>query len=659
MLSSKAQQSHLTIALVGNANVGKSAIFNQLTGLNQVVSNWPGKTVERAEGVLHFQNYIIKVVDLPGIYSLSTYSIEELVTRDYLVEENLDVVVNVIDASALERNLYLTLQLLELGLPLVIALNQVDFAAKKGLRLDVQKLSDLLAVPVVPTIAVTGSGINELLEVSVKAAKEGMNKVSSAIKYGKEVEEQLNKLSSVLKEKAPNLTSKYPARWLAIKLLEKDPVVIELVKREKMGQQIQVLAEAIIEHLEKIHGESSIFVIASERYSVASKIAGEVVKVASPPKLSIEEKLSDVTARGIIGYLILVAIFTGTFATIFYIGGFLVTQLEFIFGELLLPMVNSLLSFASPILTTIIVDGILGGVIAGLTVVLPYIVPFYLILAILQDSGYLPRAAFLMDNFMHKIGLHGKAFIPLLLGYGCSVPACISCRIMETDRERFLAAFVTVLIPCAARTVIILGLVGRYLGLPAAISIYVFNLIIVFLLGRIAHRTFPGESVGLVMEMPPYRKPLLKVVLAQTWFRTKDFIQIAFPIIIGGSILLQSMNMSGLLQKAEEVLEPFTNLWLGLPNFSIIPLVFGVLRKELALILLGDVAGTFDFSLVLSPVQMVVFTVVSLIYIPCISTIAALIHEFGVKRTLLIVFLNITLAFIIGGVTYRILTPLL
>ncbi|MEM3386616.1 MAG: ferrous iron transport protein B [Nitrososphaerales archaeon] len=659
MLSSKAQQRHLTIALVGNANVGKSAIFNQLTGLNQVVSNWPGKTVERAEGVLHFQNYIIKVVDLPGIYSLSTYSIEELVTRDYLVEENLDVVVNVIDASALERNLYLTLQLLELGLPLVIALNQVDFAAKKGLRLDVQKLSDLLAVPVVPTIAVTGSGINELLEVSVKAAKEGMNKVSSAIKYGKEVEEQLNKLSSVLKEKAPNLTSKYPARWLAIKLLEKDPVVIELVKREKMGQQIQVLAEAIIEHLEKIHGESSIFVIASERYSVASKIAGEVVKVASPPKLSIEEKLSDVTARGIIGYLILVAIFTGTFATIFYIGGFLVTQLEFIFGELLLPMVNSLLSFASPILTTIIVDGILGGVIAGLTVVLPYIVPFYLILAILQDSGYLPRAAFLMDNFMHKIGLHGKAFIPLLLGYGCSVPACISCRIMETDRERFLAAFVTVLIPCAARTVIILGLVGRYLGLPAAISIYVFNLIIVFLLGRIAHRTFPGESVGLVMEMPPYRKPLLKVVLAQTWSRTKDFIQIAFPIIIGGSILLQSMNMSGLLQKAEEVLEPFTNLWLGLPNFSIIPLVFGVLRKELALILLGDVAGTFDFSLVLSPVQMVVFTVVSLIYIPCISTIAALIHEFGVKRTLLIVFLNITLAFIIGGVTYRILTPLL
>ncbi|MFN3621960.1 MAG: nucleoside recognition domain-containing protein, partial [Nitrososphaerales archaeon] len=455
-------------------------------------------------------------------------------------------------------------------------MNQVDVAAKKGLKIDVQRLSELLAVPIVPTIAVTGSGINELLEASVKVAKEGKNRASSVIKYGREVEERLSKLSMVLKEKVPNLTSKYPTRWLAIKLLEKDPVVTELVKREKMGQQVQALVEAIIEHLEKIHGESSIFVVASERYSVASKIAGEVVKVASPPKISIEEKLSDLTARGIIGYLTLVTVLIGTFATIFYIGGFLVSQLDFLFGELLLPMVKSLLSSLAPLWTTLIVDGLLGGAIAGLTIVLPYIVPFYLILAILQDSGYLPRAAFLMDNFMHKIGLHGKAFIPLLLGYGCSVPACISCRIMESDRERFLAAFVSVLIPCAARTVIILGLVGIYIGLPAAISIYVFNLILVFLLGKIAHRTFPGESVGLVMEMPPYRRPLLKVVLMQTWSRTRDFIGIAFPIIIGGSILLQSMDMSGLLQKAEEVLAPFTNLWLGLPSFSIIPLIFGV-----------------------------------------------------------------------------------
>lgn len=659
MLSSKVKERKLTIALVGNANVGKSAIFNQLTGLDQVVANWPGKTVERAEGTLHFQNYIIKVVDLPGIYSLSTYSTEELVTREYLVEAEVDVVVNVVDASALERNLYLTLQLLELGVPLVIALNQIDFAAKKGLRIDAQKLSKLLGVPVVPTIAVTGFGISELLDVSIKVAEEGKDKASSTIKYGKEVEEYLSKLSMVIKEKLPTLALKYPARWLATKLLEKDPAVVELVKREKVGQEVQALAEAIIEHLERLHGESSIFVIASERYSIASKVAGEVVKVISPPRLLIEEKLDDLTARGIIGYLILVAIFIGTFTTVFYIGDFLVTHLNFLFDNLLIPIVESFLIGIAPIWSAFIVDGILGGVIAGLTVVLPYVAPFYLILSILQDSGYLPRAAFLMDNFMHKIGLHGKAFIPLLLGYGCSVPACISCRIMESDRERFLAGFVTVLIPCAARTVIILGLVGRYLGLPAAISIYIFNLILVFLLGRIAHRTFPGESVGLVMEMPPYRKPFLKVVLAQTWSRTRDFIQIALPIIVGGSVLLHLLNIFGLFQKAEEVLEPFTTIWLGLPSFSIIPLIFGVLRKELALILLGDVAGTFDFSLIFSPVQMVVFTLISLIYIPCISTIAALIREFGLRRTAFIVAVDITLAFLVGGVAYRVLTLLM
>ena len=659
MINTKAEAKRITIALAGNANVGKSAIFNQLTGLNQTVSNWPGKTVERAEGTLRFKDYIIKVVDLPGIYSLSTYSIEELITRDYLVEEPPDVVINVVDASALERNLYLTLQLLEFEVPLVIALNQVDFAAKKGLRIDVEKLSELLRVPVIPTIAVTGSGISELLVACVEVVKSGQKKVQSRIKYGKEVEEYVGKISEVLKEKAPTLTLKYSARWLALKLLEKDPQVVELLRRERFGQQILALADAVIEHLEKIHGENSIFIIASERYAIANRIASEVVKITSPPKLTIEEKLSDLTTRGILGYSIMVVIFASVFTTIFYVGDFLVSVLEDFFFNLLLPALEELLIATPPLLAEVIVGGVLEGVVAALTVVLPYVVPLYLILAVLQDSGYLPRAAFLMDNFMHKIGLHGKAFIPILLGYGCSVPACIGCRIMESDRERFLAAFVTVLIPCAARTVIILGLVGRYLGLPAAIAIYLFNLILVFLLGRLAYRTFPGEPVGLVMEMPPYRKPLAKAVLMQTWSRTKDFIQIAFPIIVGGSIALQLMGIFGLLHQASNLLEPLTSWWLGLPAVSSIPLVFGVLRKELALILLGDVLGTFDFSLVLSPVQMVVFTLVSMLYIPCIATVAALLHEFGLRRTLFIVVVDIALALLVGGIAYRTLILLM
>ncbi|MDI6847204.1 MAG: nucleoside recognition domain-containing protein [Candidatus Bathyarchaeia archaeon] len=215
------------------------------------------------------------------------------------------------------------------------------------------------------------------------------------------------------------------------------------------------------------------------------------------------------------------------------------------------------------IVVDLINNGILAGVVAGITIALPYIVPFYIILALLEDSGYLPRAAFLMDNLMHKIGLHGKAFIPLMLGYGCSVPACIGCRIMETERERFLAGFVVVLIPCAARTVVILGLVGRFVGLHAALALYAFDLVLVFVLGRIAFKVLPGEPVGLIMEMPPYRKPLAKNVLVKTWGRTKDFIYIAFPIIIAGSVAIEALHLSGLMNYIVNAANPLIGGWLA------------------------------------------------------------------------------------------------
>jgi ferrous iron transport protein B len=286
---------------------------------------------------------------------------------------------------------------------------------------------------------------------------------------------------------------------------------------------------------------------------------------------------------------------------------------------------------------------------------LPYIVPFYVILAVLEDSGYLPRAAFLMDSIMHKIGLHGKAFIPLLLGYGCSVPACVGCRIMETDRERFLAGFVVVLVPCAARTVVILGLVGNYVGLPAALGLYLFDLVLVFALGRLAFRVLPGEPVGLIMEMPSYKMPSLKNVGKKTWARTKDFIYIAFPLIIGGSVVLEILSASGLTRSIVDLMAPFLDGWLGLPAITGIPLIFGVLRKELTLILLSELAGTSDFGRILSPLQMVIFALVTMIYIPCVATIAALVREFGWKRALGIVITDILLALLIGGVANRVL----
>ena len=643
----------LRIALAGNANVGKSVIFNQLTGLNQTVGNWPGKTVERAEGTLFFEGYKIHVIDLPGIYSLSTYSIEEVVSRDYIAIEKPDVIVNVVDASTLERNLYFTIQLLELEAPIILDLNQIDFAAKKGIRIDSERLSKILGVPVVPTVAISGVGIKELLATVVAVAEGKVRLNPLKVRYGKEIEERIDKLEKIVKKKVPQICEIYPSRWVAIKLLERDPAVIGKIKSYEYGEEVIKATEGFASEIENIHGEPAHVVIASERYNLANRIAKEVTIIVSPPKLSFEEKLDAITSHRVLGYPILAAILGAIFILIFLGGNFLTEQLEKFFGEIFIPLiVNVLVSILPQTATDLIVNGIIGGIVAGITIALPYIVPFYIFLALLEDTGYLPRAAFLMDNIMHKIGLHGKAFIPIMLGYGCNVPACIGCRIMETERERFLAAFVVVLIPCAARTVVILGLVGRFIGLHAALALYLFDLVMIFILGRIAFKVVPGEPIGLIMEMPPYKRPSIKNILVKTWNRTKDFVYIAFPIIIAGSLIIEALAITGVMEYIVSAMGLFFEGWLGLPPLTGIPLIFGILRKELTLILLSELIPLNS----LSHVQMIVFSLVTMIYIPCIATIAACIRELGWKKALFITFFDIGLALLLGGIAYRILT---
>ncbi len=647
----------LIVCLAGNANVGKSAIFNQLTGLNQTIGNWPGKTVERAEGTLHFKGYTMRIIDLPGTYSLSAYSMEEVVSRDYIAVERSDVVVNVVDASALERNLYLTIQLLELNPPLVIALNQVDFAAKKGITVDAQKLSGMLGVAVVPTVATTGIGMQELLSKVVEVAEKATRLTD--IKYGQEIEGSIEKLEVAIKTGLSQLSSQYPPRWIATKLLERDEDVFKKVELDK-GDAIISQATEIAEQIEQVHGEPSSVVMASERYSLASRIARTSVRIISPPRVDMSQRLDAVTAHKFLGYPVLAGVVASVFSIVFVAGNAMIGVLEGLFDLILVPVTQTLLSRALPsVVVELISGGVVWGIGAAVTIVLPYIIPFYILLGILEDSGYLPRAAFLMDNLMHKIGLHGKAFIPLLLGFGCNVPACVGCRIMETDRERFLAGFVVTLIPCAARTVIILGLVGRYVGMAAALALYLFDLCLVLLLGRVAFKILPGEPVGLIMEMPPYRMPAVKSVLKKTWARTKDFVYVAFPFIVGGSVVLQFLSVTGLTSTIADFMSPLTTSWLGLPPIAGIPLVFGILRKELTLVLLADLAGSFDFSSVLTPVQMLVFSVVTMIYIPCIATIAALAREFGTKRAIAVAVLDSILAVLVGGLTYHLLSVML
>jgi len=638
-----------TIALAGNANVGKSVVFNQLTGLHQHIGNWPGKTVEKAEGTLHFRGYTIDIIDLPGIYSLSTFSLEELISREYIAVERPDLVINIVDACLLERNLFFTLQLLELETPMIMALNQMDMTKRKGIKIDHEKLEKLLGIPVIPTVAVSGTGIYELLEKAVEMI-EKRGKKPSQMKYGEEVEERIGALSELVQK----IHYPYPARWTAIKLLENDEQVEEEIN--KINPEILDASENLATEIEEIHGHSCSTVITSERYEVASRIAREVREVTPPIKPPITERIHTLTTHKVFGYPIMAVTVLSIFYSIFtfgdYTSGFLG---DLLFG--LKPIFEGILG--TGIVGKLVWGGIMEGIIGGATVALPYILPFYFVLYFLEDSGYLSRIAFLMDNVMHKIGLHGKAFIPVMLGFGCNVPGCLGCRIMETTRERLLAAFVVTLVPCAATTAIVLGLVGAFVGIEWALALYIVNLLIIFVLGRLAFKVLPGEPTALIMEMSDYKVPHMKTVLKQTLFRLWEFVTMAFPLIIVGSIVIKVVDIMNLLEPIANSLSPLTVAWLGLPAITGIALVFGVLRKELTVIMLATLfeVKPMDLAQYMTPIpQMVVFTLVAMLYIPCIATIAALVKEFGWKKALFITVFEILLALFLGGIAFRLLT---
>jgi ferrous iron transport protein B len=640
-------QNHFRIALAGNANVGKSVIFNQLTGLHQHIGNWPGKTVEKAEGTLHFKGYTIDFIDLPGIYSLSTFSMEELVSREYIATEKPDLVINVVDASVLERNLFFTLQLLELESPLLVALNQIDMATKKGIVIDVEKAEKILGVPVVPTVAVSGKGVYRMLETAIEVIEKKRKTEPLKPRYGKEIEERIEDLTILLGK----VELKYPARWVAIKLLEEDSEVEKEVRA--LSPEIVAAAERMRGELEQLHGHSCPTVVTCERYHVASMISEQIQTITEPLKTPLREKLHTATTHKIFGYPIMLATVLTVFIAIFSFGDFTSALLgDTFFG--LKPAFDSVLG--TGIVGELVWGGVMEGIIGGVTIALPYILPFYFLLYIFEDSGYLSRIAFLMDNLMHKMGLHGKAFIPVMLSFGCNVPGCLGCRIMETPRERLLTAFVVTLVPCAATSVIILGLVGTYVGIGWALALYIINLIIIFVLGRIAFKALPGEPTELIMEMSDYRVPHIKTVAKQTWFRLREFIVMAFPLIIAGSFIIKVAEVANLLDPITNISSPVTVVWLGLPAVTGIALIFGVLRKELTLIMLATLFGTTNFALVMTPVQMVVFTLVVMLYIPCVATIGALVKEFGWKKALLITVSEILLALFVGGIAFRLLT---
>lgn len=636
---------NVTIALAGNANVGKSVIFNELTGSNQIIGNWPGKTIEKAEGKLHFEGQNINIIDLPGIYSFSTYSMEEIVSREYIAFEKPDVVINVIDASVLERNLFFTMQLMEMGVPLVLCVNQMDIAKGKGIIIDTKKLQAALGVPVLATVAVRGEGLHELMEKTLEVVEDSSKFTAKTLEYGTEVEKRIQNLKELIKSE--NLNLGYPSRWVAIKLLENDQEIIKLV--ESKNREIVLAAHEFATEIENIHNEPSFSVIAAERYALANKIAMGA-QIHSEIKTTFSEKLDRIVTHRILGYVTSALVVGGLLMWTFVVGNYFSSLLSSAFG------------FFQPVdpqvtgpLVTILWNGAFGGIVAGITLIIPFVVPFYLMLSLIENSGILTRVAFMMDSAMHKIGLHGKALIPLILGYGCSVPAIDSTRILETKRERLLAAFAITFAPCAARTILILGLVAVYVSVWWALALYAIDILIIFVLGRIALKIVPGETTGLIMEIHSFKVPSLKVAARQTWTRTKSLIYLVFPIYILGTAFIQALYAFGVLEPISIFLAPLTVGWLGLPVFAGVLLLFGTIRKEFILLMLVTLFGA-NLTGVLTSAQFIVLAFVGMLYIPCLSTIAILIREFGWKSATTISLANFATAIFLGGILFRLLT---
>ncbi|WP_371372916.1 ferrous iron transport protein B [Sporomusa aerivorans] len=528
--------SKVSIALAGNPNCGKSTIFNSVTGARQHVGNYPGVTVEKREGSRRFKDKELLVVDLPGTYSLTAHSLDELVARNFIVQDKPDVIVDILDAGNLERNLYLAVQLLELERPLVLALNMADVAESLGIKIKEQVLSDRLGAPVIRTVGNRHTGIDELLAAAVKAAEEKTSK-PFRIDYGPEVEAKITEVSALMAEKQHNLH--FPQRWLAIKLLENDADIINSVKGLADGDKIITAVAAARQSLQAIFETEPELAIATLRYQFVSSVSQEVIVETSGGLLTTSDKIDRVLTNRILGLPIFLALMWLLFNTVYTLGAYPQEWIE-----------NGVTALGSYIgasmpdgdLKSLIVDGIIGGV-GGVISFVPNILLLFMGIALLEGTGYMARAAFIMDRVMRAVGLHGKSFIPMLIGFGCSVPAVMGTRTLENPRDRFVTILVAPLMSCSARLPVYTLLIAAFFSTEVAgtvlFSIYLVGICLAIIMARIFRSVlFTGESEPFVMELPPYRIPTLQSILMHMWERAMLYLKKAGTIIMAVSIIV-------------------------------------------------------------------------------------------------------------------------
>ncbi|HJX56758.1 MAG TPA: ferrous iron transport protein B [Methanoregula sp.] len=608
----------MKIALIGNPGAGKSLIFNQLTGLGVEVNKYPGSAIGLECGNVCYKNEKIELVDLPGIYSLDGDSEEEVLVRRFLEKDGADSLIVVLDSTKLERNLYLLTQIAEYSLPMVVVVNMIDIAESQGLFIDTARLATIFGTEVLPTAAVLGKNIDRILPLALSSSQSPVLRVP----YDHHIEAALRSLEKTMgTPRRKNL--------LALQGTGDDAALRDS-------------AASIATEIEQRHQMSVGQIIATNRHNFARSVAAEVVK-QSPEKKRFD--LDSILTRAFPGIPILFLILFSLLLSVFVIGSWMESWIVGGFTEFILPPFAAL---GLHPLAERIGYSVLVAMEAGLGIAFPFVFTFYLGLSFLEDTGYMTRAAFLADRAMHRLGLHGEAIIPMVIGFGCAVPAVMSLRILKTRREQTIAAFLITLVPCSARTVVVAGIVAAFVGIIWAFSIYLIVFILIIITAIVMSRLTPGEQFGMIVEMPSLRKPRIQLVLRKSWLRIKEFLFIAMPLLIVTSVFLGLFQYFGVIDIFQSLVAPITVSLLGLPEYASTALLFGIFRKELAFETLAVLSGTADLGSVMTAVQLYTFAIVSILFVPCISTVAVLYKQLGAKIAILTSAYSLFLGMLIG-----------
>lgn len=570
----------IKIAFAGNPNTGKSALINALAGSNLKVGNWPGVTVEKKEAYFNYENNEIMLVDLPGVYSLSPYTLEEKITRDFILNENPDIVINVVDSTNLERNLYLSCLLKELKKPMIMALNFYDEFDKLDYKLDFSKFVDLIEYPAIPTSALKRKGLKELMDKVLEVYSKKQNFIDYQLPFQKDIQNELEEIKKILltNEKYKIILNKYHIDYVAVKLLERDSWFNETVLKES-GIDFKNFEEERIEKLEKKYENDIETILAEQRYGVVNGILKQTLSTSLKSRLDFTEKLDKILLHRIVGLPLFLIIIAGVMGFVFNGSAPFIDWVDGFFADFVGKYVGILVEGTPEWVQGLVVDGIVGGV-GGVLTFVPLMALLYFFLAVLEESGYMNRVAFLMDKIMRKVGLNGKAFVPMVIGFGCTVPAIYATRTLEDENSRRLTAAISPFMSCGARLPVYGLFTAAFFGTKAGItvaSLYLLGIFVAIGMGMFLNHfpQFKTQNTALLIELPPYRVPSLKVIFNSTWNRLKEYLKKATTVILGVLVLLWALTyfpnngdasksyMASIGRVISPVLQPtgFANRW--------------------------------------------------------------------------------------------------